>query len=112
MFLMWGYEGEGLEDIQATVEHVQRCRPDVYLTTVSYPIKGTPYHEEVAPKLVRIGEWSQSTDRDVQIRGRHSRHYFQFADELLRSSMDPTPDATRVEAARAGLQAAYAEVEA
>jgi len=112
MFLMWGYEGEGLEDIQATVEHVQRCRPDVYLTTVSYPIKGTPYYDEVAPKLVRIGEWSQSTDRDVQIRGRHSRHYFQFADELLRSSMDPAPDAARIEAARAGLQAAYSEVEA
>jgi radical SAM superfamily enzyme YgiQ (UPF0313 family) len=112
MFLMWGYEGEELEDIQATVEHVRRCRPDVYLTTVTYPIKGTPYYDEVVPKLVRIGEWSQSTDRDVRIRGRHTRRYFQFADELLRSSMAPAPDAARIEAARAGLQAAYGEVEA
>ena len=42
MFLMWGYEGEQLADIEETVEHVKACLPDVFLTTVSYPIKGTP----------------------------------------------------------------------
>ena len=110
MFLMWGYEGEQLEDIEQTVEHVQACRPDVYLTTVSYPIKGTPYYEQVRDKLVRIGDWRTSTDRDVQVRGRHSRRYFQFADDLLRSSMDN--DTARAAAARAGLAATRAEVEA
>src|SRR6185437_11214950 len=65
MFLMWGYEGEDLSDIEATVEHVKTCRPDVFLTTVAYPIKGTPYYDEVASRLVRIGEWNASTDRDV-----------------------------------------------
>ncbi len=58
MFLMWGYEGEDLGDIEATVEHVKTCRPDIFLTTVSYPIKGTPYYDDVAPRLVRIGEWT------------------------------------------------------
>ena len=111
MFLMWGYEGEQIEDIEATVEHVKRCRPDVFLTTVSYPIKGTGYYDDVRDKLVRIGEWPESTDRDFRIRGRHSRRYFQFADELLRSSMDAAGDASRVAFARAGLQAAYTEVE-
>jgi anaerobic magnesium-protoporphyrin IX monomethyl ester cyclase len=110
MFLMWGYEGEQLEDVESTVEHVRHCRPDVYLTTVSYPIKGTPYYEEVADKLVRIGDWRASTDRDVRVRGRHSRRYFQFADDLLRGSMEQ--DAARVAAARAGLAATAAEVEA
>lgn len=107
MFLMWGYEGESPEDIEATVAHVDRCRPDTVLTTVSYPIKGTPYYEQVADKLVRVGEWGSSTDRDVQIRGRHSRRYFQFADQLLRAS----DDAGR-EAARRGLRETFAEVEA
>src|SRR3954454_13495764 len=54
MFLMWGYEGEELADVEATVHHVRTCRPDVFLTTVSYPIAGTPYHSEVANKLVRL----------------------------------------------------------
>src|SRR5262249_10626340 len=67
MFLMFGYEGEQLADIEATVEHVKACLPDVFLTTVSYPIKGTPYYEKVARKLVSIENWNQSTDRDFKI---------------------------------------------
>jgi anaerobic magnesium-protoporphyrin IX monomethyl ester cyclase len=112
MFLMWGYEGEQIEDIEATVEHVKQCRPDVFLTTVSYPIKGTGYFNDVRDKLVRLGEWPESTDRDWHIRGRHSRRYFQFADDLLRNSMEATPDSARIAAARSGLLAAAAEVEA
>jgi anaerobic magnesium-protoporphyrin IX monomethyl ester cyclase len=107
MFFMWGYEGEELSDIEATYEHVKACVPDVFFTTVSYPIKGTPYHDEVAGKLVHLGSWANSTDRDIQIRGRHSRHFYQIADQLLRS--ESAADADR---ARQGLQAAYHEVEA
>jgi radical SAM superfamily enzyme YgiQ (UPF0313 family) len=110
MFLMWGYEGEQMQDIEATVEHVQACRPDVFLTTVSYPIKGTPYYSEVGDRLVRIGEWRASTDRDVQVKGRHSRRFYQFADDLLRSSMER--DNGRIAVARAALKASFSEVEA
>lgn len=85
MFFMWGYEGEELSDIEATYEHVKACRPDVFFTTVSYPIKGTPYYDEVAPKLVQLGQWRATTDRDIKIRGRRSRHFYQLADQLLRS---------------------------
>jgi anaerobic magnesium-protoporphyrin IX monomethyl ester cyclase len=111
MFLMWGYQGEQTEDIEATVEHVKRCRPDVFLTTVSYPIKGTGYYNDVRDRLTRIGEWSESTDRDWHIRGQHSKRYFQFADELLRTSMEAIPDGARIAAARNGLRATSAEVE-
>jgi radical SAM superfamily enzyme YgiQ (UPF0313 family) len=111
MFLMWGYEGEGLEDIEATVNHVQACRPDVYLTTVSYPIKGTGYFDDVRDKLVRIGEWPETTERDWRLRGRHSRRFFTFADELLDGAMESAPDAARMEAARRGLRETFDEVE-
>jgi len=110
MFLMWGYDGEGLGDIEATVEHVKLCRPDVFLTTVSYPIKGTPYYEDVSAKLVRIGEWKASTDRDVRVSGRHSRRFYSFADQLLKSEVaGMVPEA---DAARRGLRESFAEVEA
>jgi radical SAM superfamily enzyme YgiQ (UPF0313 family) len=107
MFLMWGYEGEELTDIEATYEHVKACRPDVFFTTVSYPIKGTPYYDEVRPKLVQLGSWESTTDREIKIRGRHSRRFYQLADQLLRSE-------TPAEAAlvRESLQAAASEVEA
>jgi len=88
MFLMWGYEGEELEDIEATVEHVKRSNPDVFFTTVSYPIKGTPYFEEVSPRLVSLKAWADASDRDYRIRGRHSRRFYQYADQLLRSEVE------------------------
>ncbi len=107
MFLMWGYEGEELDDVEATYEHVKACRPDVFFTTVSYPIKGTPYYDEVRPKLVQLGAWANTTDREIQIRGRHSRRFYQLADQLLRSE---TPD--EAELVRRNLRAAASEVEA
>ena len=112
MFLMWGYEGEEIEDIEATVEHVKRCRPDVFFTTVAYPIKGTPYYDRVEPRLVNVGGWSQTTDRDFQIRGRRSRRFYGNADELLRSEMAADPDPERIGAAREALREASHEVEA
>jgi radical SAM superfamily enzyme YgiQ (UPF0313 family) len=112
MFLMWGYDGEELEDIEQTVEHVKACRPDVCFTTVSYPIKGTPYYERVSQRLVTIAGWDRSTDRDLRIQGRHSRRFYQHADELLRSEIAPEPDVAKIQAAREGLRLTWSEVEA
>jgi radical SAM superfamily enzyme YgiQ (UPF0313 family) len=126
MFLMWGYVGEEMEDIEATIQHVKRSNPDVFLTTVSYPIKGTPFFNEVAPKVVSSRPWAEGSDRDFLIAGRHSRRFYKFADQLLRSevelarsgygaAVDPDSFAavrSRIEEARAGLASAFAEVEA
>jgi len=124
MFLMWGYQGEELSDILATVDHVKRSDPDVFFTTVAYPIKGTPYFDEVATQVVSSSPWEQGSDRDFRLRGRHSRRFFQFADELLRSEVELTrlqkqQDAAdsaalqaRIAVARQGLQATYSEAEA
>ncbi len=64
--------------------------------------QGTPYYDEVRPKLVNIGAWRDSTDRDIAVRGRHSRRFYQFADELLKAETAPLFDMARIEAARAG----------
>jgi radical SAM superfamily enzyme YgiQ (UPF0313 family) len=127
MFLMWGYVGEGFEDVEATVEHVKRSSPDIVLTTVAYPIKGTPYFEEVAPNVVPLKAWAEGSDRDYRIRGRHSRQFYQHADQLLRSEFElhrlmanngrpehqPLVTELRAKIARAhrGLREARAEVE-
>lgn len=87
MFLMWGYEGEELEDIEATVKHVSVTQPDIFFTTVSYPIKGTPYYQKVQSNLVQLAPWTKSSDREIHIRGRHSRRYYGFADKWLRSEV-------------------------
>jgi anaerobic magnesium-protoporphyrin IX monomethyl ester cyclase len=111
MFLMWGYEGEEMEDVEATVKHVKTCRPDVFFTTVSYPIKGTPYFDRVQDRLVSPAGWAQSTDRDLRIKNRHSRDFYRYADDLLRNEMAANPDPLSILAAREGLQKTAAEVE-
>jgi len=87
MFLMWGYEGEELEDIEATIDHVKRTDPDVFFTTVAYPIKGTPYYERSASALVQLKPWRQSSDREFVVRGRRSTEFYGFADRLLQKEV-------------------------
>jgi anaerobic magnesium-protoporphyrin IX monomethyl ester cyclase len=87
MFLMWGYEGEELEDIEATIEHVKRANPDIFFTTVSYPIKGTAYYERIANSLVQVKPWHLSSDRELVVQGRHSTQFYEFADRLLQSEV-------------------------
>lgn len=123
MFLMWGYEGETLEDIEATIEHVKRAAPDVFLTTVAYPIMNTDYYAAVADRVALDRDWADATDRDYRIRGRHARSYYREADRWLRSaveaalleSRDPaaaTAKRTQAEASRAAMLALAHEVEA
>jgi len=88
MFLMWGYEGEELEDIAATVEHVKESNPDIFFTTVAYPIKGTPYFEAVQDRVRLPLEWAQASDRDYVIAGRRGKDYYHLADVWLRSEVE------------------------
>ncbi len=83
MFLMWGYQGEQIDDIAATVELVKKCLPDIHLTTVAYPIKNTGYFAKEQQSIVMPKEWAMATDRDYTIKGRHSRHYYKHADAWL-----------------------------
>jgi radical SAM superfamily enzyme YgiQ (UPF0313 family) len=83
MFLMWGYEGEQLEDIEATIDHVKISDPDIFFTTVAYPIKGTPYYEGVADSLVQLKVWKQSSDRELVPGGQRSRAFYDCVDRLL-----------------------------
>jgi anaerobic magnesium-protoporphyrin IX monomethyl ester cyclase len=120
MFLMWGYEGEEIEDIAATVEHVKESNPDIFFTTVAYPIKGTGFFERVREKVAMPIEWAAGTDRDYVIVGRHGKDYYQLADQWLRNeveafrlgSVDPYRSANLLGAARQARDALRAYTEA
>lgn len=79
MFIMLGYDGEEQQDLDATVAHLKAAGPDVFLTTVAYPIKGTPYHADLAARLDPVGAWETRTDRDVVVRGRRTPFYYRCA---------------------------------
>ena len=67
---------------------MKRSAPDVFLTTVAYPIKNTPYFNAVADRVVLDQPWEQATDRDFRIRGRHSRTYYGHANDLLKYEVE------------------------
>ncbi|QNI33762.1 radical SAM protein [Alloacidobacterium dinghuense] len=87
MFLMWGYEGEDLEDIEATIQHVSVSQPDIFFTTVSYPIKGTPYYKKISDRLVQLEPWGKTSDRELKVKGKHTKAFYSFADKLLRDEV-------------------------
>jgi len=88
MFLMWGYEGEEMEDIAATVDHVKESNPDIFFTTVAYPIKGTGYFEKVRDRVEMPIAWSEASDRDYVIAGRRGKDYYKLADQWLRNEVE------------------------
>jgi radical SAM superfamily enzyme YgiQ (UPF0313 family) len=123
MFLMWGYPGEQIEDIAATVDLVRKCQPEVHLTTVAYPIKNTGYFRKAADFVVIDKQWESATDRDHRIKGRHSRAYYKHADLWLNNEVaaariehqDPIEAAARRAAAvqaRESMVAVSSETEA
>jgi radical SAM superfamily enzyme YgiQ (UPF0313 family) len=87
LFLMWGYEGEDASDIEATIRHVVRASPDRFLTTVAYPIRGTPYFDDVRERMSTPEDWLTSSDRDHRVRGRPSSKYYSFATDRLRAEV-------------------------
>ena len=87
MFIMLGYEGEERTDLEETVEHLKLAGPNTFLTTVAYPIKGTPYYASVADRVVARRAWAEGSDRDYTVAGRHSPRYYQFATRWMVSEV-------------------------
>ncbi|MEM7344794.1 MAG: radical SAM protein [Chloroflexota bacterium] len=79
MFIMLGYDGEDVSDIEATVDHLKISNPDIFLTTVAYPIKGTKYYNAVEDQVVSHLDWAARTDRDLKVNGRYSKRFYDHA---------------------------------
>lgn len=114
-FIMLGYDGEELEDIEATIDHLQGMAPDIVLTTIAYPIKGTQYYDSVSARITAGAPWPVRTDRDLCVRGRYPREFYELAKRWVNSEVqlrclrrDPGPQAKRaMETARAYLRARW-----
>ncbi len=87
MFIMLGYDGETVEDIEATVEHLKISNPDLFLTTVAYPIKGTKYYAKVEADVLANKSWVERSDRDLTVAGRQSRRFYSYATRWMVSAV-------------------------
>jgi radical SAM superfamily enzyme YgiQ (UPF0313 family) len=68
-FLQYGYPGETREDIDLTLQMVHDCKPDAIGISVSYPLPGTTFFENVRRDLGEKHNWVDSQDLALMFRG-------------------------------------------
>lgn len=82
MFLQYGYLGETDEDVAKTIKMVTDLMPDDLGISVSYPLPGTPFHEQVLALVAGRGaartktNWQDSDDLDLMYPGAHRPAYY------------------------------------
>ena len=68
-FLQFGYPGESRADIEQTLQMVRDCQPDDIGMSVSYPLPGTRFYENVRGQLGEKQNWQDSADLAMMYRG-------------------------------------------
>jgi radical SAM superfamily enzyme YgiQ (UPF0313 family) len=76
LFLQYGYLGETREDIGKTLEMLVELLPDEIGISVSYPLPGTPFFEQVKAALGEKTNWVDSDDLDPMVPGTFSPAFY------------------------------------
>jgi radical SAM superfamily enzyme YgiQ (UPF0313 family) len=88
-FLMLGYPGETIADIDESLNHLQQANPDLFTLTIAYPIKGTAFYEDIRKtlKVPSSLNWGEYSDRDLDFKRTYSRGFYRHAIRYLHHSM-------------------------
>ena len=76
LFIQYGYLGEDQDDIRQTLALLKELLPDDLGISVSYPLPGTPFHEEVRTKMSEKTNWEHSDDLDPLYPGAKRADYY------------------------------------
>ncbi len=75
-FLQFGYPGETREDIELTLKMVRDLMPDDIGISVSYPLPGTPFYENVKHELGERVNWLDSADLAMLYKGPFATEFY------------------------------------
>lgn len=78
-FIMVGYPGETIEDIETTAKYLEDSLPDYFTITKSYPIKGTKLYDEIEDQITVKPNWNTSTDREIDFERKYSDRFYNLA---------------------------------
>jgi anaerobic magnesium-protoporphyrin IX monomethyl ester cyclase len=102
-FIQLGYIGEQLDDILATRELLEAALPDDVGVSVSYPLPGTKFFEQVKGQFLNgKTHWKDSGDLAMMFRGTYSSNFYRAVRNLLHEqvSLGQLDRAGRAEATR------------
>jgi anaerobic magnesium-protoporphyrin IX monomethyl ester cyclase len=77
-FLQFGYPGERWDDVQLTLKMVRDCAPDDIGISVSYPLPGTRFFEQVKLELGEKQNWVDSDDLAMLYRGPFPQEFYRI----------------------------------
>ena len=75
-FLQFGYPGEQWSEIESTIRMVRETEPDDIGVSVSYPLRGTRFHRNVATQIGAVANWSDSGDLSMMFRGAYPSEFY------------------------------------
>jgi radical SAM superfamily enzyme YgiQ (UPF0313 family) len=78
-FIMLGYPGEDLNDINTTVQYLKDANPTHFTITIAYPIKGTSLYSDIEKDIITQPDWETSTDREIDFKRTYSRKFYDYA---------------------------------
>jgi len=87
-FLQFGYPGENWQDIQKTIDLVHETRPDDIGVSVSYPLPGTRFFDQVRAQLGKKTNWSDSEDLSMMFRGSYTDDFYRALHDALHTQVD------------------------
>jgi len=82
-FIQLGYLGEDLQDILATKRLIEEAGPDDIGVSVSYPLPGTAFYEQVKEQLGEKTHWSESNDLSMMFHGTYRSEFYRAVRDLL-----------------------------
>lgn len=75
-FLQFGYPGEKAPEIRKTVRMVRDAVPDEIGISVSYPLPGTKFYDQVRAEMVDQQNWRESADLAMMYRGEYGTKFY------------------------------------
>ncbi|QNK03937.1 B12-binding domain-containing radical SAM protein [Dyella telluris] len=82
-FIQLGYLGEQLDDLLATRELIAQASPDDIGVSVSYPLPGTRFYEQVKAQLGDKTHWQDSGDLAMMFQGAYDSEFYRSVRDLL-----------------------------
>jgi radical SAM superfamily enzyme YgiQ (UPF0313 family) len=82
-YIMLGYPGEEWADIRETVQLLRDTRPDVFSSTIAYPLPGTDFYEEVKHRLLDMPDWDYTAENRLLFQRPYSTRFYKWVQRWL-----------------------------
>jgi anaerobic magnesium-protoporphyrin IX monomethyl ester cyclase len=78
-FILLGYPDETTADIRKTINLLKEVKPDVFGTSVAFPMKGTKFYKRVEERIIANENWSARNQNKLLFKAKYPRLYYWFA---------------------------------